>query len=293
MTSRVFYHHPADKQFSFDFVNPDLEAIGKRIVNYESLKSVKVEEYELDQTVYIVYTATGARGDADAIEYDLVDQISSMKPANDVIATRYVNVFKTVLKENFEEEGKRVKAYKEIVAENIEPALDQVDWNGTATEVAGRLASNLILTHALPNANHRTAIGVCQLYLRRIEPEFSMPNTARQMDDGNEYTWMEWVNEYIKESKRLLTVRRKGDRFEHLAAFGCDVLERKHGIEIHLDEYNLSLAPSERWRQYAEEHEELWIQFTEDAVRRSGHQELIDKLGLTKHEFADDLKQLQ
>lgn len=293
MVNRVFYHHEQDKQFSLDFVNPDLQTVAQRIVNYDSHKSVKVEEYELDRTVYVVYTSAGASGAADEIEYDLVEYIDSMGPANSVIATRLVDVFRNVLDENYEEEGKRVQAYKDIAAEDIEPALNQVDWNGTAIEVAGRLASNLILKHALPNANHRTAIGMCQLYLRRVNPQFSMPDTATQIDGSDEYDWMDWVNDYINQSKRLLTVRRKGGRFNYLQEFGCDILVRKHGIEICLEDYELDLHRSDRWRTYAEQHEELWIEFTEDAVRRAGMSELLDTEGLSKHEFAAELKELK
>ena len=293
MAPRVFYHHPDDKQFSFDFVSPEITAIGERVVNYESHKSVKVEQYELDLPVYVVYTSSGASGDADAIEYDLVDRLSSMAPPNGIIATRYVGLFEAILEENFEEEGRRVRAYKDVAAEDIEPALNQVNWTGNATEVAGRLASNLILKHSLPNANHRTAIGMTEMYLRRIEPEFSLPDTAQKINTDDEYAWMGWVNDYINESKRLLTVRRKGDRFRYLAQFGCEILVRKHGIEIVLDEYDLSLPASERWRRYAKQHEELWIAFVEAAVRKSGHEELLDTEGLTKHEFASDLQKQQ
>ncbi|ELZ12527.1 hypothetical protein C479_04002 [Halovivax asiaticus JCM 14624] len=292
MTNRVPYHHDLDKQFSVDFVTPELEAVGDRIVGYEAHKSVKVESFELDRTVYVVYTASGASGAADEIDYDLVEYIDSMGPANGVIATRLVEVFRNVLDENYQEEGNRVQAYKNIAAEEIEPALNQVDWNGTAVEVAGRLASNLILKHALPNANHRTAIGMSQLYLKRVDPEFSMPETAIQPDGADEYDWMEWVNDYINESKRLLTVRRKGGRFKYLEEFGCDVLVRKHDIEIPLEEYELDLQRSERWRKYAEQHEELWIDFTERAVRRAEMVDLLDTDGLSKHEFADELKEL-
>ncbi|AXR79905.1 hypothetical protein [Natrarchaeobaculum sulfurireducens] len=293
MVNRVPYHHELDKQFSVDFVSPKLEAVGERVVGYESHKSVKVESFELNRTVYVVYTASGASGAADDIDYDLVEYIDSMEPANAIIATRLVDVFNSILEENYKEEGKRVQAYKDIAAEEIEPALNQIDWSGSAVEVAGRLASNLILKHALPNANHRTAIGICQLYLRRVNPDFSMPETATQLDGADEYDWMEWVNEYINESKRLLTVRRKGGRFKYLEEFGCDVLVRKHDIEISLAEYELDLQRNERWRHYAERHEELWIDFTEEAVRRAGMTELVDNDGLTKHEFADELKGLE
>ena len=292
MSNRVPYHHELDKQFSVDFVSPDVEDVGERIVGYESHKSVKVETYELDRTVYVVYTASGASGAANEIDYDIVEYIGSMDPANSVIATRLVDVFRNILEENYEEEGKRVQAYKDIAAQEIEPALNQINWNGTAVEVAGRLASNLILKHALPNANHRTAIGMTQLYLKRVNPSFSMPETATQRDGADEYDWMEWVNDYINESKRLLTVRRKGGRFKYLEEFGCDVLVRKHEIEIPLEEYELDHQRSERWRRYAEQHEELWIDFTKEAVQRAGTAELLDADGLSKHEFADKLKEL-
>ncbi|WP_229504845.1 hypothetical protein [Natrinema versiforme] len=120
-----------------------------------------------------------------------------------------------------------------------------------------------------------------------------MPETATQLDEADRYGWMEWVNDYINESKRLLTIRRKGSRFKYLEEFGCDVLVRKHDIEIPLEEYELDLRRSERWRRYAKRHENLWIDFTEEAVRRAGATELADIDGLPKHEFADDLKELE
>lgn len=291
--NRVYYHHEEDKQYSIDFVNPDFQIIEERIGDYDDHVSVKVEHYELDQGVYVVYTSSGPSGAADSLDYDLVDQIGSMDEANSVIVTRLIKVFETVLKENFEEEGNRVEAYKEIAVEDIESALNQVDWNGTAIEVAGRLASNLILKHALPNANHRTAIGMAQLYLRRINADFSMPDTAKQLDGEDEYDWMGWVNEYIEQSKCIITVRRKEDIFRRLREYGCDVLIRKHGVEINLEEYELNLPPSERWSDYAKQHERLWIDFMKEAVRRSETGELLTAQGLSKHQFAQRLKNLE
>ncbi|AGB33858.1 hypothetical protein Natpe_4145 (plasmid) [Natrinema pellirubrum DSM 15624] len=55
MANRVPYHHEIDKQFSVDFVSPLLEDVGERVVGYEGHKSVKVESFELDRTVYVVY----------------------------------------------------------------------------------------------------------------------------------------------------------------------------------------------------------------------------------------------
>jgi len=250
--SRVYYHHPDDKQFSLDYVNPDRETVDEHVEQYDDETDIIVEEYELDRTVYMMYTATGASGAAEEIEYYFLEEIESLDPVNRVIAARYASLFETVIRENYEEEGERVQAYKDVDTEAIDEAIDQIDWNGTAVEVAGRIASDLILKHPLPNANHRTAIGLIQVYLRRVDAEFSMPDTAWPLDGGEEYDWMDWVNEYIEDSKRLLTVRRNGKKFHYLEQWGCEVLERKHGVEIWLEEYELDLAPSDRWRTYAQ-----------------------------------------
>ncbi len=44
---------------------------------------------------------------------------------------------------------------------------------------------------------------------------------------------------------------------------------------------------------YARQHEELWINFIENAVGRAGMTELLGANGLTKHEFVDELKDLE
>jgi hypothetical protein len=293
MPSRVYYHHPDDRQFSLDYVNPHREDVEERVEQYGDDVDVFVEEYELDRPVYVVYTATGASGDAEEVEYDFLEEIEALDPLNRVIAARYASLFETVIRENFEEEGERVQAYKDVDVDAIDDAINQIDWNGTAVEVAGRIASNLILKHPLPNANHRTAIGLVQVYLRRVDPRFSMPDTARPLDGGDEFDWMTWVNEYIKESKRLLTVRRNGKKFYYLEQWGGEVLERTHGIEIWLEEYELDMPPSERWRTYARQHEDLWIEFVTEAVTRSELDVLCETAGLTKHEFANELQELE
>lgn len=120
----------------------------------------------------------------------------------------------------------------------------------SATDVAGRLASNLILKHSLPNGNHRTAVALVQFYLRRLNPDFSLPETSVEVDPES-YDWRAWVNEYITESKRLLTVRRKNVVFKHLYKFGVRTVERKHAIEIDLTAYELDMFPSEAKTIYA------------------------------------------
>lgn len=157
--------------------------------------------------------------------------------------------------------------------------------------MAGRLASNLILKHALPNANHRTAVALVRFYLRRLSPGLSIPETAKEIDPET-FDWRDWVNEYINESKRLLTVRRKNVRLKYLREFGATTLERKHGVKIELTTYELDMHPSEAKEFYAREHEGLWINFVEDAVKRADHPELMNTSGLPKSEFAERIRDL-
>jgi len=288
----VYYHYPEDKQFSLDFVNADPADVVTRIVEYNDEVAVKVRQYTLDEAFYVVYTSRGDRGVVKDLDFDLSDALERMDPDNGVIVTRLLEIYRALLSQNEEEEGTPVEAYKNIDIDAFPDALDEVSWDGSATDVAGRLASNLILKHALPNANHRTAVAMMQFYLRRINLDFSMPETAVESETES-YDWRDWVNEYIEESKRLLTVRRKNVPFKHLREFGATTLERKHGVLIDLTEYELDMYPHEAKEKYAREHEQLWIEFVEEAVERAGYPEMKNASALFKAEFAERIRQLE
>jgi hypothetical protein len=288
----VYYHYPEDKQFSLDFVNADPADVVTRIVEYDDEVAVKVREYTLDEAFYVVYTSRGDRGVVKYLDFDLSDALERMDPDNGVIVTRLLEIYRALLSQNEEEEGTPVEAYKNIDIDVFPDTLDEVSWDGSATDVAGRLASNLILKHALPNANHRTAVAMMQFYLRRINLDFSMPETAVESETES-YDWRDWVNEYIEESKRLLTVRRKNVPFKHLREFGETTLERKHGVLIDLTEYELDMYPHEAKEKYAREHEQLWIEFVEEAVERAGYPEMKNASALSKAEFAERIWQLE
>jgi len=119
-----------------------------------------------------------------------------------------------------------------------------------------------------------------------------MPETSVEIDSET-YDWREWVNEYINESKRLLTVRRKNVLLKHLSDFGATTLERKHEVQIDLTAYGLDMYPAEAKIVYATAHEELWIEFVEEAVERTDNPELMEAPGLSKTEFAEKIRTLE
>jgi prophage maintenance system killer protein len=288
----VYYHYPGDKQFSLDFVNPDPAEIVSKVAGYDDDVAVKISRYDLDREFYVVYTSRVGGGAVSDMEFNLTEALAEMDNDNGTIVARLFEIYQALLSQNEEEEGTPVKAYKREDVEALAEALDETSWEGSATDIAGCLASNLILKHALPNANHRTAVALIQFYLRRLNPDFSMPETKVEIEPET-YDWREWVNEYINESKRLLTVRRKNVRFKYLREFGATTLERKHGVMIELDEYELDMYPHKADVLYAQEHEDLWRDFVEEAVERTGYPELKDEAGLSKADFAERIRQLK
>jgi len=289
--SHVYYHHPGDKQFSLDFVHSAPAEIVSKIVGYDDNVAIKVQEYDIDEAFYVIYTSRVGGGTVREIGVELEESLANVSEDNSTIVVRLFEIYRALITQNEEEERVPVEAYKNIDIDALPDVLDRTSWEGSATDVAGRLASNLVLKHALPNANHRTAVALVSFYLRRLNPDFSMPETSVEVDSES-YDWREWVNEYINDSKRLLTVRRKNVLFKHLHNFGARTLERKHGVEIALTAYELDMYPSEAKIVYAEKHEDLWVEFVEEAVRRAGYPELEETPGVSKAEFAEKIRSL-
>lgn len=285
----VHYHHPKDEQFSLNFVNDDLGEIGSEVVRYDSDVSVKIKRYDLSTVFYVVYTSRFSGGAVTDMEFNLSDALAEMDDDNATIVARLFELYRAILSENEEQEGTPIKAYKKDDIEAIGEALNETAWEGSATDVAGCLASNLILKHGLPNANHRTAIAMIQSYLRRINLDFSMPET--KLETGPEtYNWREWVNEYINESKRILTIRQNNIWFKYLRKYGATKIERKHQVMIELDRYELDMYPHEAKEVYAEKHQGLWRDFVKTAIEQSGYPELKHKSGLSKASFAKKIR---
>lgn len=177
------------------------------------------------------------------------------------------------------------RLYKEFEPQKIQQALDHVSWGATLPQVAGELMSNLILRHSLPNANHRTGIAMLQFCIESVEPDFEMPRT--HIDDD---TWREWVDPYIVESKRLITVRRNNIRFKHLEALGVDFVERKDGIQIRLAEFDLDMHWRKALSEYAGRHETHCTEFAQAVLERAERDTLLGQQGPTKQEFIDYLE---
>lgn len=283
----VYYHHPDNDQFSLDFVNPDREVIDDRLESYDDSTETRVRSYHLDEEVYAIYAKTNEVDDTEKIEYSFDAAFAEMDPDTRVIVREILEVFTGIREQKQDEDGAPLDAYKSIELERFPDALDHVDWFGTTPETAGQLASNLVLCHALPNANHRTAFGILEEYLQAVDPSFELPSMVT-----DDYEWLAWVDEYIVDSKRLLTVRRNVGLFGYLAECGCDVVRRKGDVDVPLADYDLEMHRREAFVKYAHRHEQRTTTFVEAILRERNREELLEVSDVDKEAFAEYLRRL-
>lgn len=283
----VYYHHPDDDQFSLDFVNPDRKAIDDRLESYDDGIETRVQSYDLDEEVYVVYTRTNEVDDTANTQYDFDAVFAEMDPDTRVIVREILEVFTGIREQKQDEEGVSPDAYKDTELGRLSDALDRVDWSETLPETAGQLASNLILCHALPNANHRTAFGVLEGYLEVVDSSFELPSMVT-----DDYEWQTWVDDHIVDSKQLLTVRRNVGPFEYLVEYGCSIIRRKGDIDIPLADYDLEMHQNEAFTEYAHLHEERTTAFVETILRETDSEGLMVKSSVEKETFAERLREL-
>lgn len=278
MTRLVFYHHPQANNYSLKFSSVMVEEIKSQ--REQSNESTKLIGYPFETPVYALYEGDVEIEAAQDIDFDqewLSGRISELPRAGQVVAFRLVELLEAAVDVREEEE---FRLYKEFEPQKIQQALDHITWGASLPTVAGEVMSNLILRHSLPNANHRTGIAMLQFCIESVDPDFEMPRT--HVDDDN---WREWVDPYIVDSKRLITVRRNNLRFKQLKELNVDLVERKDGIRIHLSEFELDMDWRDALSEYAVHHESHCTDFAQALLQRADRDDLLDRQGPTKEEF--------
>lgn len=283
MDRLVYYHHPCAENFSLQFSSGSLADLRDHRKKVDG--DTKAICYPFEDPIYVLYEGSEAIETASDIEFEsdwLEKRLSEQPRETTVVTFRLIELLQAAadVRENDE-----FRLYKDFEPDQIHRALENVSWSASVPVVAGELMSNLVLRHALPNANHRTSIAMLQFYIDSVDPSFEMPST--HVDD---HTWKEWVDPYIVESKRLITVRRNNIRFEHLKELGVNLVERKGGIGIQLADYDLDMHWREALTEYAERHEDHCIEFAGEVLERTGRSDLSERTGPTKAEFVDFLE---
>ena len=283
MDRLVFYHHPVAENFSLTFSSTSPADLAERIDSTEG--ETKSVGYPFDPPVYLLYEGDSSEEVASDIDFDpewLADRTEELSRSGQIVTFRLIELLAAAVEVREEDE---FRLYKDFEPGQIQRALENVSWGASLPAVAGELMSNLILRHALPNANHRTSIAMMQFCIEAADRTFEMPTT--HVDDD---TWQAWVDPYIIESKRLITVRRNNIRFKYLQDLGVDIVERKGGIRIRLTDYDLDMSPNEALTQYAVRHEELCTDFVRAVLDQSERTDLKESAGPTKKEFVEYLE---
>ncbi|WP_440008527.1 hypothetical protein [Halomicrococcus sp. SG-WS-1] len=283
MARVVHYHHPQAEQFSLKYSSVSPADLLSRQEEVEG--ATKFIGYPFDEPVYILYEGeTGIEATSD-VEFNsewLSERISDLPRAGQVTAFRLVELLEAAVDAHDNEE---FRLYKEFEPQKIQQALDHVSWGTGLSQVAGELMSNLILRHSLPNANHRTAIAMLQFCIESVAPDFEMPRT--HVDD---HTWRDWVDPYIVDSKRLITVRRNNVRFKQLRELDVDIVERKDGIQIALAEFELDMHWRDALSTYVIRHEQHCIDFAQAVLSRTDQADFTEQPGPSKAAFVEYLE---
>jgi hypothetical protein len=279
----VYYHHPQAENFSLESSSNSWEELATRQAQLDS--PTRLMEYEFEPPVYVLYEGDLETDTAETIDYDrewLSERIAELSRDGQVVAFRLVELLEAAVEVREEDE---FRLYKQFEPEKIQQALDYVPWEAALPRVAGELMSNLILRHSLPNANHRTGIAMLQFCIESVDLGFEMPRT--HVDDD---TWREWVDPYIIDSKRLITVRRNNIRFKHLAELDVDLVERKDGIQIRLADFDLDMHWRDALSEYAGRHETHCTEFARTVLKRAEREDLLEQPGPTRQEFVEYLE---
>jgi len=228
-----------------------------------------VRPIDLDDRYYGVYVSRPVeKHSTDAVDVSAIDE--------QYLVDSVLSIFDVI------DDEQDLDWYKPLEPDRIADALDRVEWRQSVPVVGGQMLSNLILAHGLPNANHRTALGFLNAYLATMDPSFDPPSVTTSEDD-----WLDWIDEYIVDSKRLLTLSRNPRLFAWLADHGATQIERKDGVLIDIADEDLS--GDDPWGAIAERHGDRSIAFVRTYLDRADASDLAEATDDGKNAFRQRL----
>lgn len=266
---------------SLQFANPDRSAVENKLEREREEAGEEVSEFrseiicrELDMDIYGLYTTKIYPREFEE------KQFAQLSPEEELLIGTVLEGFEAI-EEECAVENRPLKWYKKPDIPTILEQINRVQWKQNVPNVGGHLLSNLIIGHGLPNANHRTSISFLETYLQSFEPDFEVPDT------GIHGEWYDWSEEFVRESKRLLTLSRKAPILCYLDEWGCSALVRKNDNEIDFTDYSLHVEnPHDYFRQ---KHREMSTEFVYQILERTEYNHLIAKEDLGKTVFIDRL----
>jgi prophage maintenance system killer protein len=127
----------------------------------------------------------------------------------DPLTKAYLKCHETVREIIKSHTGRHPKRYKRLEMRKLDKYFHNIQYKSQNILAFGaQTMSDLIVGHALPNANHRTTILFMALFFESIDIRFPGYDTR-----ANRERWIRECNEYIAKSKRILHSRRHDQRY--------------------------------------------------------------------------------
>lgn len=257
---------------SLQWVHPSEQRVmeverDKRTSNEHSLVEYRseIETHDhLPTTIYSLYEAELHPREYPDLESE---DILSLSQEERVFVDTVLDAFAGV-EEEWENTGKEVRWYKPPDVETIINVLNRVEFRQPVAYVGGELLSRFITEHPLPNGNHRVGLSLLETYLATYDSGFEMPNT------GVTGGWFDWAEEFVYQSKRLMTLARKCGLLRNLSTYGCNAVVRDGDNVLLFEDYDLQV--DNYFDTYAnEKHLESSVGFVHGVLDRTNNYELI------------------
>lgn len=227
----------------------------------------RVREYDLpEEKIYCLYTKTSSSSNSDTTQAEITGSNAPI-----VYALQQI--------QNDLQTHTNFTQWKPPEFTALQKALQTIQWKQSRAEVAADLISSVVLKHPFPNGNHRTSISLAVLYLTETCPGFTIELT----EDFESVT-----NTYIEDSKRILTVRRNSVPFRILKNAGATHIERKGGIQISLNEFDLDIEDA--YSVYEASHYNRTYTYIVTLLSSAGVQEEGEHPDSGKRQFTERLR---
>lgn len=281
------YHHPEDHRYSIDYLTDERDEFRERLQTFlgDDHVDIKLRVEQLDdELIYLGYTWESFEGgypDFDGDQEAVSWFQKTFTEDEGLVVQTILNIFSGILDEK-EEQNESMLTYKGMDLKRIPEVLNRVRWKQPVPDVAAELLSKFVLTHPMPNTNHRTAIGLIDRYLTSNEENFEMPET------GEEGEWYPWIEDFIYGSKILLTLRRRLPLFRWAHRYGYGAVERKEGLVIRFE--NVNLQRQDHYDYYTERHLTHSRAFVDRLLEEADASHLQNETDDGKSAFIDRLR---
>jgi len=280
------YHLSRDNQYSIAYIDDNIERAKSRREELEEDQTVSVIGAEIimdGAPVYHIYTKNEPEAYLQSVEeYDSVSNwLDSLSEDDFQFMQLVYDAFEGVL-DAVEDDEADFELYKRMDHKELVKIPNEIEWKQSVATVGAHLVSRFIQIHPMPNSNHRTALGVADRYFASYDDSFAMPDT------GEDQSWYPWAADYVFDSKRLFTLRRKLRLLQRARECGYESARRKDGAEINLTEIDFSRGGYTSY--YGTKHKERTQEFIKRLLAKTGHQHLQSETDKGKNVFIDRLK---